>query len=151
MDNSVRALKISIIAQWILIAAAVVIGLFEERILPEALRSYLGEQDNKALSQSEMILFAVVLFLVLGLIISSIGIYRLKTWARTPYVACSVLGAVLLLFAGPTVTPPISGTLQYLANALEGFSIALLYFSSTRVNFESPTNHFEKGAERRAL
>jgi len=150
MDNSVRALKISIIVQWVLIAAAVVIGLFEEHSLPEALRSYIVEQDNKPLSQSEMILFGTGLFLVLGLIISSIGIYFLKTWARTLYVVCSVLGAVAFLFFGPVVTPPIEGTLQYMANALEGFTIALLFFSSARVNFESSNQSLREGRENRA-
>ena len=32
--------------------------------------------------------------------------------------------------------PPIRGTLHYLANAIEGFTIVLLYYSSGRGSFE---------------
>lgn len=137
MENSTRALRISIIIQWVLIVAAVVFGLYEEEHLPEMLRSYIVEQDSKPLAPGETMVAGSGLFLIIGLLISSVGLYRLKSWARTPYVACSVLGAVLFLLLGPTVTPPIEGTLQYIANAVEGFTIALLYFSSTRVNFDS--------------
>lgn len=145
MENSTRALKISIIVQWILIATAVGFGLYEERHLPEVLRSYIIEQDSKPLSQGEMIVMGSGLLLITGLIISSVGIYLLKSWARTPYVVCSVLVAFLFLFLGPTVTPPIEGTLQYVANAVEGFIVALLYFSSIRVNFESSNESLRVG------
>ena len=145
MNSATRALKISIIIQWILIAAAVVFGLYEERRLPEMLRSYVIEQDSKPLSSGEMIVMGSGLLLMVGLIISSVGLYRLKSWARTPYVACSVLGAILFLLLGPTVTPPIEGTLQYIANAVEGFTIALLFFSATRVNFESSNQNAREG------
>jgi len=137
MINSNRALRISIVVQWILIAAAVFFGFYEEGNLPEALRSYISEQDNKSISLTEMVVLGSSAILLIGLIISSVGIYRLKSWARTPYVACSLLITFVFLFLGPVVTPPIEGTLQYLANGIEGFAIALMYFSSARENFES--------------
>lgn len=137
MENSKRALRISIVVQWTLIAAAVAIGFYEEGNLPEALRSYIIDQTNKPISQTEIVVLVLTIPLLIGGIISSVGIYRLKSWARTPYVTCSILITFIFLFLGPAVTPPIEGTLEYLANAVEGFSIALMYFSSARESFES--------------
>ncbi len=137
MINSNRALRISIVVQWILIVGAVVFGFYEEGNLPEALRSYISEQDNKSFSLTEIVTLGSSTILLIGLIISSIGVYRLKSWARTPYVACSLLITFVFLFLGPVVTPPIEGTLQYLANGIEGFAIALMYFSSAHESFDS--------------
>lgn len=137
MENSKRALRISIVVQWVLIVAAIAIGFYEERYLPDALRNYTIDQANKPISQTEIVVLVLTIPLLIGGIISSVGIYRLKSWARTPYVACSILIAVIILFLGPAVTRPIEGTLEYLANAVEGFSIALMYFSSARESFES--------------
>jgi hypothetical protein len=145
IDNSTRTMRISIIVQWILIVTAVVIGIYEERFLPDILRNYINEQDDKALSSLEIVALGSALFLLLGIIISSIGLYRLKRWARTAYVACAVLGTALFLFMGPSVTPPIQGTIEYLANATEGFTIALLYFSAARKNFESSNENAREG------
>ncbi len=83
--------------------------------------------------------------LLIGLLISSVGIYRLKSWARSAYVACSVLGGVLFLFMGKTITPPIEGTFAYLANAAEGFIIALLYFSAARGSYENSNLNAREG------
>ena len=145
LDNSIRALRISIIVQWVLIVAAIVFGIYEERYLPAVLRSYLNEQDSKPLSSGEIVVLGSALFFVLGLIVTSIGLYRLKRWARTAYVVCSVFGTVLFLFMGPSVTPPIEGTIEYVANATEGFTIALLYFSSAREYFENSNQPLREG------
>jgi magnesium-transporting ATPase (P-type) len=141
MKNSRRALRVSIVMQWVLIVTAVVIGFYEEGNLPEALRRYIIEQDNKPISLTEMIVLGSSALLLIGLMISSVGIYRLKSWSRTPYVICSVLITFVFLFLGPVVTPPIEGTFQYLANAIEGFAIALMYFSSVRESFECSTSN----------
>jgi len=137
MDNSIRALRISIIVQWLLIAASIGAGFYEERNLPEVLRNYLIEQAGKTLSPGELVVLFIGVSLAIGLITSSIGIYRLQPpRARTVYVVCSV-GAILFLFMGPVITSPIEGTFKYIGDAADGFTIALLYFSPARVKFES--------------
>jgi len=145
IDHSTRALKISIIVQWFLIVVGVIVGLYEERYLPEILRTYINAEDSKDLSSGEIVAMGSGVIFLLGLIISSIGLYRLKQWARTVYVACSVLGTALFLFMGASVTPPIQGTFEYLANATEGFTIALLYFSTARINFVRPNQNAREG------
>ncbi len=145
IDNPTRALRISVIVQWFLIVVGVIVGLYEERFLPEILRTYINADDSKALSSGEIVVMGSAFFLLLGLIISSIGLYRLKPWSRNAYVACAVLATATFLFMGPSVTPPIQGTIEYLATATEGFTIALLYFSSARKNFQSPNLNAREG------
>ena len=112
MVNSKRALRVSIVAQWISIAAAVAIGFYEERNLPKALKSYIIEQDNKPVSQTDIVVLGLLIFLLIGGIISSVGIYRLKSWARTPYVTCSVfLTFVFLFLCSASVGNGLSGRL----------------------------------------
>ncbi len=136
MDKSIRALRISIMVQWLFIAASIAAGMYEERNLPEVLRTYLSEQASKTLSPGELVVLFLGVSLAIGLITSSIGIYRLIRRARTVYVVCSV-GAILFLFMGPVIKSPIEGTLQYISDAAEGFTIAMLYFSPARLKFET--------------
>lgn len=97
MENSTRALKISIIVQWILIAAAVGFGLYEERRLPEVLRSYIIEQDSKPLSQGEMIVMGSCLLLITGLIISRY--ISLKIVGKNPL--CCLFGSCCFFISIP--------------------------------------------------
>jgi len=48
------------------------------------------------------------------------------------------------------VPPPVGGTLQYLAKAIEGFTVVLLYYSSARGSFENPNQNAQEGRENRA-
>lgn len=145
VDKATWALRISIIVQWGLIVVAVAIGLFEERYFTGFLKNYANEQASKSSSSSEAIVMGAGLILFIIVFISSIGIYRLKPWARTAYVTCSLLGFVLFMFMEPSVTPPIGGAFQDLATATEGFTIALLYLSTAREHFESSNLNAREG------
>ncbi len=138
--DAVRVLKSAIVAQWLLIVAGAVVGLVEERFLPELLRIYIPQQDRRSLTHSELVSLSVGLFLILGLLIASLGIFRLRPWAGTLYVACLFIGALVSLFLGPVITSPIEGMLEYFANGLLGFTVAMLYFSNAHTYFESTSN-----------
>lgn len=131
--------------QWLLIVVGVIAGLYEERYLPEMLRTYVNAEDSKALSSFEIVAMSSGVILLLGLIISSIGVYRLKQWGRNMYIACAVLGTALILFMGPSVTPPLQGTFEFLANAAEGFTIALLYLSTASEHFKRSNQNAREG------
>ncbi len=138
MDNSIRALRIAVIAQWVLIAASIAAGMYEERSLPEVLRNYLTEQGSKTATPGQIGVLFLGVILSIGLITSSIGIYRFIPRARTVYLVCSV-ASITFLFMGPSITSPVEGALKYVGDAADGFTIAMLYFSPARAKFERPS------------
>jgi len=133
-------LKVAIVTQWFLIVAGAVVGLVEERFLPELLRIYIHQQDTRSLTPSKIVFLSLGFLSVLGLLVASFGIYRLRPWARTPYVACLFIFALVFLFLGPVISGSIEGILEYFANGLLGFTVAMLYFSEVRTHFEATSN-----------
>lgn len=129
--DAVKALKVAIVAQWLLYVLAAVISSFEEENLPEILRSYLASEYDKGMSASLWVGIAMLIAFVVG----SIGVFRLKSWGRNLYVVLFSLGAVLFIFLAPIIETPISGSLSYLATASCGLVIGLLYFSSASKHF----------------
>lgn len=69
-------------------------------------------------------------------IVASVGVYKLKTWARNPYVVLCILDAVVFSLLGPMVETPIAGGLAYLGNISIGITIGLLLISPARRAFE---------------
>jgi len=134
--DATKALRITIVAQWLLYVLAAVVGTFEEANLPETLRSYLTAEHDKDPSAAMWIGIAMLA----AFVIASIGVFALRPWGRNLYVTLFSLGAVLFVFLGPTIETPIGGSLGYLANASCGLTIGLLYFSNASSHFGLASN-----------
>jgi hypothetical protein len=133
--NNKRLFKILIIAQWIAIIAAIVMGLIEERSLPDTLRAYVLEAESRELSSSEKIAYSFGTFLLVAYFISTIGLLRFKNWARWLYLGVNAAGLTAALFFGPQIITPVSGVLSDLSMALIGLTIGVVFVPEVRKEF----------------
>src|SRR3990172_2243077 len=133
--NNKRLFKILIITQWIAIIAAIAVGLIEERSLPDTLRAYVLETENRDLSSSEKIVYSFGTFLLVAYFISTIGLLRFKNWARWLYLGVNAAGLIAALFFGPQIITPVSGVLSDLSMTLIGLTIGVVALSEVRKEF----------------
>ena len=138
--DSTKALKITIIAQWFFIFSSAVVSMYEESFLPVALQEYLNAEVEQDLTSLESIGFSISFLLVMLALFTSVAIYRLRPWARTPYTIIMLIIVFSYLFIGPNIVPPISAGLEYFADLAIGFTLSLLYYSQVSSAFEKTYN-----------
>jgi len=83
--NATKALKASIIVQWVVIPLSLVIGMYEESFLPETLKLFIESEAEKELSSTEIITFSISIIFLVAYIVTNIAIFLLRGWARKPY------------------------------------------------------------------
>ena len=84
--------------------------------------------------------FTLVEYLYLGLIgpllVSVVGLWLLKPWARWVYTAVTAAAYLLAPFDPPWVGSSVTNTLVNLGNFCDGALVALIWFSDLRRRFE---------------
>ncbi len=123
MKNPALMLRIAIIVEWLLIAAALAVAATQVDTLPAELKPYfIGEAPWMPIIDS----LSVLAFLVT--IVSSVGLWLLRLWARLPYAASTVWLSLATLFEGPGASLGIVKGLEELSLFAGGFIIALSFF-----------------------
>ena len=125
-----RNFRLVIILGWATFAAAVAAQALSRRYLPPQLQDFLAaEQQAKLVEGYTLVVVAALLILVFSLV-TQVGLFLLKSWARPCYVVSFALSYLFVLFVGsPTVTSATGYALASLNAALSGFVLALIYFS----------------------
>ena len=108
--------------------------------LPTVLQEYLLQTSEVETSDSVGI---YIVFTVL-LLISVIGIWTYKNWARYLYLIL-IFGSFFLLNE-PTVMNPIESILDYLSSLAEGILIALMFFTPLSNDFKAKTKIVDENA-----
>ena len=140
--NSEKLIRISIIIQLVLLLLSMIIGLFEGHHLPPLLNEYLSLKENAELSSVQSIALIFGVIALLGYFIACIGVFKFKIWSRSLYLWSNVLGLLSLPFWGITIMTPFSYLCDEGATVLIGITIAFLYFSESKEQFEKPlTSH----------
>lgn len=134
--DSKQILKNLIIAQWIVLFAAIFVGVVERQYLPDALKVYLEELAKADITLAETVNVSVILIALVAYLISSVGLLLYKEWGRWLYLYSNIVGFVIGPLLGTTITPPFAGTLDDLCTALIGLTIGIIYFSDARKFFE---------------
>ena len=134
--DSKQILKNLIIAQWIVLFAAIFIGVIERQYLPDSLRIYLEEIAKADMTLAETVNVFVIVIALVAYLISSAGLLLYKGWGRWLYLYSNIVGFVVGPLLGTTINPPFAGTLDDLSTALIGVTIGIIYFSDARKFFE---------------
>ncbi len=130
-------MKSLIIAQWIILIAAIASGFVEEKYLPDMLIFYLAEQEAAGFTSAENITFSVISLFFVGYLISSIGLLCMKRWSRSLYLNVNIGLIIVTFFVGPQIVTPVSFALNDIYMAMVGLTIGLLYFTDTKELFEA--------------
>ena len=134
--DSKQILKNLIIAQWIVLFAAIFIGVIERQYLPDSLRIYLEEIAKTEMTLAETANLSIILIALVAYLISSAGLLFYKGWGRWLYLYSNIVGFVIGPLLGPMINPPFAGTLDDLWAVLVGLTIGIIYFSDAKKFFE---------------
>jgi predicted ferric reductase len=134
--DSKQILKNLLIAQWIVLFAAIFIGVIERQYLPDSLKVYLEEITKADMTLAETVNFFVITIALVAYLISSVGLLFYKGWGRWLYLYSTIVGFVVGPLLGPTIGTPFAGTLDDLCSVLVGLTIGVIYFSDAKKLFE---------------
>lgn len=140
-------LRVCLAIFWILGIASIIATLALESSLPQPLATWLKENEEKAISGSDLPLLALVLLAILSLINGTIGLLFLKRWGVWPYLVALVLIMILTPFWGPTVLHPLAAALADASAVTSGMVIVLAFIATRPRAGESPASIPADGPE----
>jgi hypothetical protein len=126
-------LRILIVAVIVLPLCGAMIDTLAPGLLPPELAAYSESQLDSPMRALEW----VYLGLAIPLIVSAVGLWLLKPWARWLYTAVSVFAFLLAPFDAPWVGSSLSAMLSDLGTTCDGAVLALIWFSDLRGRFSS--------------
>ncbi|MEZ5500841.1 MAG: hypothetical protein R3E77_15615 [Steroidobacteraceae bacterium] len=124
-----RLLQGMVAAEWLLISLGSWFGVQEEAGLPPEMRNFIREQLTRDDWQP-------VYFLAGGLFVAkfvaSVGLMLLQRWARWLYALVFVVTALSMLWLRASLTGPIEAVFEYLATAVSGAVLAMIFIGPAR-------------------
>ena len=136
MARNVKLLKILVIVFWFIFALSFALSLLEDPSAAEA-ADRLGMKFV-----GESVLAVLTLITLIVTILATIGLYRLKGYARPLFLVANALLLLILLTMGYTVDNPLLATLNAISGLISGAIILLIYLDDSKGLFE---NEFQDG------
>lgn len=124
------AFRAAIIIEWgSAILAVWVSELFISK-LPLQLQEYLQWQSEQEFTDTENIIFYASMFLLLACLITSIGLYLFKPWAKQAYIFVRVVALTAIVAMGPVVDHAFPSAIDTISTVMFGFILALLLYTN---------------------
>ncbi len=124
-----KVLRVALVAEWALVLASLTLAITLERFLPAPLHDYLKAESERDLHASEMLVLLGLGVFFVGFLVSSIGLFALKGWARWLYLGAEVIGCVIMMFAGPSVGHAVSSAFESATTVVSGLILGLAFFT----------------------
>lgn len=121
-------LRLSVVAQWVLIALTVALSFLLEEHLPEPLREWVkaeAERDPPLAMYGVIALLVSVLFCFF---VGSVGLLFLQRWAAWLFTASAVLMLALTPVFGPIVEHGLPSAVDNASLVVTGLIIGLAFF-----------------------
>ena len=133
-----KVLRTAIIADWVTVLLYLFATITLETDLPAHLQEY-----NHWLNEVEIIAtteIVVTILLIIAVLITSIGLFFFKPWAKQTYLIITIIGFVInpLIYL-PVVEHALSSSIADISSLIVGFILALLYFTDVYKNNEAST------------
>ena len=136
-----KILRIAIVVEWASVLFSVLASGILESHLPPQLQDYLLWEAEQEITTLEYWLLIPVIIIILMYLISSIGLFLYKPWAKRAYIITGIVGFVILPFTGPIVDHALAYTIADLRSVAFGFILALLLFTNV---YENEKNNAEQ-------
>jgi hypothetical protein len=127
--------RVSIIAEWSLLVFGITLFSMLDSSLPDLLQQYQVFESERNMTLSDIIFLGIGIPVVLLNLISSIGLYFFRSWARPIYVATAVLSILVMIFSPPTVSTGIESAFEQFSILIGGVIIALMFYSDITDKF----------------
>lgn len=136
--SSTSLFRFVLIAGLIFTIIGIVAGISLSDTLPALLQDYLAQMENEDISSGEAIFVLLAMLAVFLLLpISTIGLWKFKSWARTLYVAITVAFIPFYPVFGPIVMNGWEAMFSDIALILEGVLLAMMFTGEVSQNFSS--------------
>lgn len=134
--SSSSLFRFVLIAGLIFAIIGVVAGISLSDTLPTILQDYLTQMENEDMSSVEAILLLLAMLAVFLLLpISTIGLWKFKSWARTLYVVITVAFIPFYPALGPVVMNGWEAMFSDIALILEGILLAMMFTGEVSQKF----------------
>jgi len=134
-------LRVAVVAEWVFGIVVIILSVVLEAFLPEPLQDYVAWTVEQDISLGEILVFLITVPLLLVYLVSSVGLFLLKNWARWLYLWTTVVFCFLYPFFGPTVEHGIADAVDEVTVILSGVIIGIAFFGGV---IQVPNN---KGAQ----
>jgi len=135
-----------LIAGLIFTIIGIVAGISLSDTLPALLQEYLAQMESKDISSGGAIFVLLAMLAVFLLLpISTIGLWKFKSWARTLYVVITVAFIPFYPIVGPVVMNGWEAMFSDIALILEGVLLAMMFTGEVSQNFSSSKINAERG------
>lgn len=136
--SSTSLFRFVLIAGLIFTIIGVVAGISLSDTLPAVLQDYLAQVENEGMSSGEVIFWLLTLLALLLLLpISTIGLWKFKSWARTLYVVITVTFIPFYPVIGPVVMNGWEAMFSDIALILEGVLLAMMFTGEVSQKFNA--------------
>ena len=135
-----------ILIWWVLAIICIVVSAAGERyLLPSELASYIDSQAVAEETTFDLIVLAIAGFLLVAMIIASIGLYKFNGWGRTLFLWSNILSIAIFAAIGPFVSSGILGTISYVDSLLTGGILFTMYLPPIEQFFDKEVNNLNSG------
>jgi hypothetical protein len=133
--QAVRVLRATLIAQWALALASLLLFEVESPQLPPELQGYALDHAIRPAAGGDVGIGVFAAVWLVASLVASAGVFFLVHWSRLPYLATGLLGCLLMALLEPAVTSRWSTAADTLVHLLVGFAICLVYWSPAAAAF----------------
>ncbi len=141
--NAIKIFRLLILAEIVLTVASSTVAFLPGQALPPDVERWLAGDGAPALIRwmegepraALFVALAIGVGFVAAYIAALIGLFFLKRWARTLYLAMFIGGVILLPLMGAAITTPVAALVDYLLAACTGAIVALLFVGPVQERF----------------
>lgn len=126
-SEAVKWFRVILVAQIVFAVLATIAGLTLESTLPAGMQEYVAKQDK--IPKNVFLIFVSLLLLGI-LVLTIIGLWNFRNWARKLYLALLVVSVPSALLGGPIIMNSWEWVFWILAEYLDAWSFFMIFFVS---------------------
>jgi hypothetical protein len=128
-----KVLRTAIIAEWVISLLYIFATLTLETDLPAHVQEYIQWLDEvEVIATTEIV---VLILFIIAALITSIGLFFFKPWAKQTYLIITITGFVIgPLISTQVVEHGLASSIGDIPSLIAGFILALLFFTDVYKN-----------------
>ncbi len=128
-----KVLRTAIIAEWVISLLYLFATLNLETDLPAHVQEYIQWLDEvEVIATTEIV---VLILFIIAALITSIGLFFFKPWAKQTYLIITITGFVIgPLISTQVVEHGLASSIGDISSLIAGFILALLFFTDVYKN-----------------
>ena len=136
---TIKAFRIFLASACVVLVLAVIATFATRQFLPDELRAYLSTRHHEAVTRIGIFRFIILLSIMLVSVVSIVGMFMLKKWARVLATGITVVSVVISISSFyPIIRSSMADTLMSVTSLLNGIILCAMWFA------QGVRNEFDK-------